>query len=171
MLEVIIAVAIISLTVGMISTMTGFTARSGARNAVNVAAAEAAHRLIVQYIEDEASLMRQASRGLPVQVGDRLFRFTAEQLVLSIDLGATYSQDQGTIQSSTRETGSDFIENLGERLRMVRINVYATTTEGGYQPGEHIVSLERVYDYLDSEDLLQSIINQLGSTIDQQSNE
>lgn len=167
-LEVIIAIAVLSLTVSMIGSMTGFTARSSFRDAMHADAAEAAHRLIIQYIEDESSLMRQAQRGLPVAVGARRFRFTVDKLVLSLDTDTVFDNEVGSMQATTRDAQSGFVSNLGDRLRLVRITIYALESEAGYAPGERILSLERTYDFLESENLIENIIQEFGETIDQQ---
>ena len=167
-LEVIVAIAIISLTVGMIGTLTGFTAKTVERDAVHTAAAEAGHRLILQYIEDPADLKRQAERALPVRVGERLFRFTIEEQILQIDVETVFDPEAGPqVASETANTGN-LLQNLENRLRTFRVNVYSIDTAGGYEPNELILSLERTYDFLDDENLIDVLRREFGETIDRQ---
>jgi len=100
-------------------------------------------------------------------VGDRRFRFTVDQRVLSIDRGTVYDAEVGAQAATTRETGN-ILGDLQERLRMVRINVFSMDTRGGYDAGERIVSIERVYDYLDSGNIVKTLREQFGDIIDQQ---
>jgi type II secretory pathway component PulJ len=154
-LEVVIALAILALATGMVTAALGGLQGMRARAEHKLAAAEAAHRVILQFNDDPRSVQRADA---PIEVNGYVFDFQIRQSVLRID------EFTGTarIEPTTATFGDISVrEQIQNRLWRVEVDVLAREPGYGFQPGDVVASMNRVYDYLADPDRLFDVISDM----------
>jgi len=167
-LEVVVALAVLTLTAGMLSGAVGLLQSWRGTERVKLAGYEAAHRLIVQFNEDPESV---SEARYPVEVDGFLFDYEVTESIMRIDMSAGGGRVEPTSLSlgDVREDMSLIGDALANPWR-VEVRVLAREREGGYLPGDEIARLSRTYSLVSSgEDaLLNRIFDLLGEELDRQ---
>lgn len=133
-LEVVLSVSLLAMVAGVMVGANGFARASQARSEVRLASAELAHRLVVMHLDDPRSV---PSASLPVEYGERLYRFRLDEEQLRLV----------PLPGSAQQAG-----NAADRFSRLTVTVWLAPESGGtYGPGENgsgAVTLQRVYDRL-----------------------
>ncbi len=149
-LEIVVALVLLVGAGAMFTSSIGFIERSGARHAQRLAAHEAAHRLILQYIEDESSV-RNGIQRVDLQDGTFAFDYELEEVVLVAS---------GEGKRDARHYADIPIQDLlTNRLKRVTIHIYPLGMRGVGRP---LASVTRVYDIVSGniEELLERLMRQ-----------
>ena len=165
-LEVVLALAVLTLVAGMTSGFIGLLNAYRGVEQVKLAGHEAAHRLIVQFNEDPRSVSRAR---YPVEVNGYWFEYEVEELVLRIDEFAGEGRVTPT-RMSMADARDNITQALANPLWRVDVTVYARDAIGGYDPGQRVARLSRVYSLLntDGDVLIQRLLDMAGEEIDRQ---
>jgi prepilin-type N-terminal cleavage/methylation domain-containing protein len=160
-LEVVIAVAILALVAGMVSAALSNLLAARDRAAYRLAAAEAAHRIILQYNDDALSIARATA---PVEVDGFVFAFDASESV--IDVG---DFTQGARVTPTRRSRADLplTEMLSNRLWRIDVSIVSTGDGPGWRAGEEVLAMHRTFDLLTREDVYDILLQELGGQLDE----
>ncbi|MCA9298616.1 MAG: hypothetical protein KDA28_06090 [Phycisphaerales bacterium] len=144
-LEVVLAVALLG---AIASTMFGafeFLFRADARERHQLASAELAHRLMLQFLDDEESM---PAPNLPVPYGpadnESLYRWSLERYQLRYEESVAVQEAQSNSRR-TRTSPTDTRENL----QQIVITVWLAEDSGGStepMPGTPMARIVRLYD-------------------------
>ena len=168
-LEVVVAVAVLTLSTGMVTAAIGTLGASRARADHRLAAAEAAHRVILQFNDDPTTVTTGDS---PVEVDGYVFDFVVRQSILQIAVDGFQSAARvEPAPVSFDEAKRDIAFLLTNRLWRVEVDVIARERGHGFNPGDTVATLSRVYDVLgedDPEKLIELITRLLADELDAQ---
>lgn len=159
-LEVVVALAVLALVAGMVSAALSNLLATRDRGAYRLAAAEAAHRIILQYNDNTESVI---GVDAPIEVSGFVFGFEASESVIDID---DFSQTARI--TPTRRSRSDLgvTEVIQQRLWRVEVDILSTG-DGPLPPGDRVVSMNRTFDLLLREDIDEIVIRLFQEQLDQ----
>ena len=176
-LETIVAVAIIGMLAAAVTSAISFIGNTQRRQQRQLEAAEIAHRLILQYIDDPDEMPKPTETIGPIN-GD-VFRYeqSLEPVAVSSAIDTSITNDSRSNNSSSQGAGAAGGISL-DRLGVVRIRVWLAEPSGGtrvFDPSMPGAVLARLYDPLASitrpdtgqkiisnQDRLQQMMNQIG---------
>ena len=155
-IEVVASLAMLgSISAGTMGAI-GFMQRSLERDRVRLAGHEAAHRLILQYLDDPGSVYRQND---PVEVQGLRFVFDFQVAEL------TTTEDEGVGTDTRTARNRDAPPNLSDlqtllqtQLEQVTVRVWLEAPRAGYRAREPIAEIVRVYDIARDMDRLMKIL-------------
>lgn len=153
--ESVLGVVLLGLVTASLAGAVAFMRNNQTRLEQRLGAAELANRLILQFIDDDESL---PSRALPIEYGDRLFR---------------WSMDQQRVRFNTRTSGTGGgNEGIGggvslDRIQLVTVRVWLAPESGGtrdFDPETPNAVITRLIDPLafSNPDSLQTLIESPG---------
>ncbi|MCA9292971.1 MAG: hypothetical protein KDA20_04070 [Phycisphaerales bacterium] len=155
-LEVIASLAMLSGVASGVMGALSFMERAQERDRIRLAGHEAAHRLILQYLDTPSSVYNQHD---PVEVQGLQFDFAFQVAEL------TGSEDQGVSTDVRTARTRDGLPALGDldtllktQLEQVTVRVWLNEPRAGYRAGEPIADLVRVYDIARDMDRLMEIL-------------
>lgn len=166
-LEVVASLVMLGgITTGVVSAI-GFMSRTTERDRVRLAAHEAAHRLILQYLDNPKSVYDQKD---PVEVQGFRFLFAFEVAELNAGQDAGAKVDVRTASSRAGlPTMANLTNLLNTQLEQVTARVWLTEPRAGYRAGEPIAEIVRVYDIArDMDRLMKMLIDAVAPTRDNQ---
>ncbi len=155
-LEVVASLVILSgITSGVMGGVS-FMQRSLERDRIRLAANEAAHRLILQYLDDAASVYEKTD---PVEVQGLRFEFDfgVAELNAPEDEGASVDVRTANTRDALPQM-SGLTSLLETQLEQVTVRVWLDSPRAGYQAGESIAELVRVYDITRDMDRLMEML-------------
>jgi hypothetical protein len=162
-LEVVLAISVLALCAGMLSAALGSLQSMRARTEHRLAAAEAAHRIVLQYDDDPRSVVG-ATR--PIEVDGFVFDFRLRQSFLEIDEFAGGGRVEPSAVSFAEVSPFVLIQN---RLWRVEVDIISREARHGYEPGDTVYTLARVFDYLRNRDaVIDRILPLFGEQLDNQ---
>jgi type II secretory pathway pseudopilin PulG len=153
-LEVIAALAVLAGVASMVTGVLQFQRRAAEIDRTRLAAAEAAHRLILQYIEDSRSVENARA---PVEIDGELYDFTLRVDVL-ISRGS--GDDGAPARREARDAAAvPIIDLLTNRLKRVTIRSWPADQRFAFGPDNPAAELTRTYDVLvNQEQLIEDIM-------------
>lgn len=144
-LEVVISLTMLVGVGTMVLSAFGYVERSAARDRIRLAGYEACHRIILQFI-DEPDLIRNARDPVVVDGYEFGFEFIEELLVSESRDGG------GTVGVAQREYDLEAL--LSNKLKLIRVRVWLTEQNAGFQPEQTVASLNRMYNIMNNPDQL-----------------
>jgi type II secretory pathway pseudopilin PulG len=172
-LEVVASLAMLGGVASGVLGAVSFMSRTTERDRVRLAAYEAAHRLILQYLDDAKSVYRKTD---PVVVSGISFRFafSAAELTASEDSMSPGGTSSVEVRSAKARTGmpsspQELEQLLKTQLEQVTVRVWLEEPRAGYRAGEPIAELVRVYDITrDMDRLMKMLLDAVSTTRDNQ---
>lgn len=156
-MEVVAACALLALVAVTIVSGITFIESSAVRDRDRLAATEVAHRVILQYTNDEAGLPDQSR---PYQYGDTNFRWVLNREILVSDQedvgGSIGRRKKKSVEQATLD------EEFTAQLRVITVEVYLWDDPNPYEP---LARLSRVYNWFGRGDS-ETILKRLKSTIE-----
>lgn len=145
MLEVVVATAMLatlaSAVLGAMSFMESYNAHSSRR----LNAMEVAHRLVTQYIDNQELM---PPNHLPIQQGDRLYRWTLrEEILVRDEAQAGLRKHVGKVASNMRA-----MDQIPEMLNRLTVTVYIQDPEDPLASARPLAELVRIYSPIFSGD-------------------
>ncbi len=155
-IEVVAAMALIGVIASMIAGTIAFS-----RNASNIMhrraeAAEAAHRIIIQHLEDPALLRTGPKR---VDLNGTLYGYELEEYTL---LGEEDEEAGTTIRTKINAAEASLDERLSAKIHMLTVHVFLDDPDLP-STGETLATISRVYNPLNTDDpeILLRFINEV----------
>lgn len=142
-LEVVISLAMVGTIAAMITGAIGFMERAHLANRLRLDAAEVAHRVVIQQIDDDQLWKQEANR---VELNGTVFEFDLNLEVLTKDESSSESRGRRNARATNEVT---FNERLVSKLHLVTARVWAV--DPPQQSAEPLATITRVYDMLDVE--------------------
>lgn len=155
-LEVVASLGLLSGIASGVMGALSFIERAQERDRIRLAGHEAAHRLILQYLDNPKRVYRQHD---PVEVqGLRFdFAFQVAELAGSEDEGATADVRTARTREGMPQL-ADLKTLLTTQLEQVTVRVWLNEPRAGYRAGEPVAELVRVYDIARDMDRLMKIL-------------
>lgn len=144
-LEVITSLVLLFGVGSMVLSAFGYVERAAARDRIRLAGHEAAHRIILQFIDDPDSIRNATD---PVLVNGQEFGFE-----LTEELLVSESNDSGGFVGTARRE-FDLETLLSNKLKLIRVRVWINERKAGYAPMQTVASLERIYNIMNNPDVL-----------------
>lgn len=164
LIEVVVAVATLVIAAGALLGGSSFVSGLAARDRLRVDAAEAAHRVIIQHIEDPNFWRTQPKR---VEMGGRYFAFTLEEEVVTAPDQAGAS---GRVNYATTALASAQTEQALKSLNRLLVRVYPDDDFTGTQGKIAAAEISRCYVWIsmfDQDDVFGEVGRRFGRQIDQ----
>ncbi len=137
-LEVVVSLALLATLASSILGAISFMETAGARARFRLDATEVAHRLITQYIDNQALMPPD---NLPIQQGDHLYRWTLREEILAREEGpGSLARRSGRIASQMTA-----MEQIPEMLNRLTLEVYLDDPDDPLSHARPIARLNRIY--------------------------
>ncbi len=137
-LEVVISLAMLATLATSILGAVSFMETASARGRFRLDATEVAHRLITQYIDNQALMPPD---NLPIQQGDRLYRWTLREEILAREDGpGSLARRSGRVASQMTA-----MEQIPEMLNRLTVQVYLDDPSDPLSLSRPIAHLDRIY--------------------------
>ncbi len=158
-LEVVVSLVLMVGVGSMVLSAFGYLERAAARDRIRLAAYEAAHRIVLQFIDDPTTIRSLLDpSGLsrePVLVNGEEFRF-----ILTEDLLVTENNESGGAIGRA-QSEFDLETLLSNKLKFIQVRVSLTERKAGFAPEQTIASIDRIYNIMNNpETLLQFLRDQ-----------
>jgi hypothetical protein len=144
-LEVVVSLVLLIGVGTMVLSALGYVERAAARDRIRLAAYEACHRIILQFIDDPESI-RRASDPVFVNGYEFGFEFIEELLV------SETREEGGVFGVAQREYDLETL--LSNKLKLVRVRVWLTERKAGFAPEQTVASLNRMYNIMNNPERL-----------------
>ena len=158
-LEVVVSLVLMVGIGSMVLSAFGYLERAAARDRIRLAAYEAAHRIVLQFIDDpttiRSTLDSQNRSTDPVFVNGEEFSFR-----LTEDLLVTENSDSGGMVG-TAQSEFDLETLLSNKLKLIHVEVWLNERKAGFAPEQQIARIDRIYNIMNNpETLLQFLREQ-----------
>ena len=154
LLEVVVATAMLAILSSAVLGAMSFMETYSARTRHRLDAMEVGHRLITQYIDNQDLMPPQ---HLPIQQGDRLYRWTLREEILVRD------EDDTGLRRRVGKNAADLsaMDQIPEMLNRLTVSVYLDDPEDPRAQAEPAAQLVRIYSPIfsgDPDEVLKRII-------------
>lgn len=140
-LEVVISLAMVSTIAALITGAIGFMERASQADRLRLDAAEVAHRVIIQQIDDDRLWKQDAKR---VELNGTIFEFELSLDVLVKEDGTKERRGRRGIRKTSEISLGD---RLASKLHLITARVWAV--DPPQHNAEPLATMTRVYDMLD----------------------
>ncbi|MFG0294129.1 MAG: type II secretion system protein [Phycisphaerales bacterium JB050] len=151
-LEVIVSLVLMVGIGSMVLSAFGYLERAAARDRIRLAAYEAAHRIVLQFIDDPDTirgLLDSSGRSKdPVFVNGEEFGFK-----LTEDLLVTENNEAGGVVG-TVQSEFDLETLLSNKLKLIHVEVSLNERKAGFSPMQQIASIDRIYNIMNNPETL-----------------
>lgn len=153
-IEVVISIFMLTIVMSMIVGATSFFQRSSTVLRRRAEAMEAAHRIIVQHLEDRKLLITGPKR---VELNGTLYGYDIKEFSLAADGDEDTSK---TTRSQVPVEEASIDERLTAKLHQVYVEVYLDDPDLPYT-GQTLATMSRVFNIIDPEKDLLILITEL----------
>lgn len=143
-IEVSLAVALLAGLAGVISTAYDGIGKMTALEQDRLYATEVAHRLILNYLLDPASLPEPGER---IPYGDNIFY--RHELITEMLIEEDSKDDNVAVRKAVLEEKATKNQRLGAGLKMVTVRIYHTRDSGYHDLNRPLATVTRIYNPID----------------------
>jgi len=162
-LEVITSLVLLIGVGTMVLSAFGYVERAAARDRIRLAGHEAAHRIILQFIDEPNPILAARDREDPVLVNGHEFYFWLDERVL-----VSETNDSGAVVGTAQDS-VDIETLLTNKLKLISVRVWIDERKAGFAPKQTVASIDRIYNIMnDPENLLEVLRRETAKMRDNQ---